>query len=134
MIGVDGSDESQGAVEWCAETAAATGATVIAVNVQAPLTERNRAGTPDDWLHYVAQQDVTTWAAPIEEAGVPVTPVAVRNVRPADGLLSAAAEHEADLLVVGTRGLGGFSGLRIGGTALRLLHRAEIPLVAVPTD
>ena len=82
----------------------------------------------------MAQQDVTTWAAPIEEAGVPVTPVAVRNVRPADGLLLAAAEHEADLLVVGTRGLGGFSGLRIGGTALRLLHRAELPLVAVPTD
>jgi nucleotide-binding universal stress UspA family protein len=134
VIGVDGSDESEGAVEWCAEVAAAAGASVIAVNVQTPLTERNRAGLPDDWLHYVAQQDVTAWAAPIERAGAPLTPVAVRDVRPADGLLEAVGEHEADLLVVGTRGLGGFSGLRVGGTALRLLHRAELPLVVVPTD
>lgn len=133
MIGVDGSDESVVAVEWCAEVAAATGASVVAANVQTPLTERSRTGTPDDWLHFVAQQDVTTWAAPIERAGVPLTPVAVRDARPADGLLGAAADHSADLLVVGTRGLGGFSGLRVGGTALRLLHRAGLPLVVVPT-
>ena len=132
-VGVDGSDESAGAVEWCAATAAATGATVTAVNVQAPMTERNPVGTPDDWLHFVAQQEVPTWAEPITRAGAPLTPVAVRNGRPADGLLAAAVEHEADLLVVGARGLGGFSGLRIGGTAMGLLHRAELPLVVVPT-
>ena len=102
--------------------------------MQGPLTERPPSGVPDDWLHFLTEQSIPTWTAPITDGGTAVTSVAVRNRRAADGLLDAAAEHEADFVVVGTRGIGGFSGLRVGGTALRLLHRAELPLAVVPTD
>jgi nucleotide-binding universal stress UspA family protein len=72
------------------------------------------------------------WSGPFWVAGVSLEPVARPRARPATGLLTAAGDHESDLLVIGTRGLGGFLGLRIGGTALRVLHRSEIPLVLVP--
>jgi nucleotide-binding universal stress UspA family protein len=134
MVGVDGSAASGRAVTWCAEAGAASGSEIVAVNVQPPGRERSREGSPDDWLHFVAEQEVAVWAEPLEQRNLPITPLAVRSSRPADGLLAAARDHDVDLLVVGTRGLGGFSGLRLGGTAVRALHRAELPLVLVPED
>lgn len=133
VVGVDGSDESAEAVRWCADHAHGLHPEVTAVNVQTPSHERSPAGTPDDWLHYVETQQVPDWAGPIKRAGSSVKPVAVRSARPATGLLAAADEHDANLLVIGTRGVGGFLGLRMGGTALRVLHRCEIPLVLVPS-
>ncbi|MFD0531064.1 universal stress protein [Kitasatospora arboriphila] len=46
----------------------------------------------------------------------------------------AAASENALALVVGRRGRGGFTGLRLGSVPHGLLHRARCPLVAVPAD
>lgn len=80
-----------------------------------------------------AERDIDAWATPLAEAGVSVTAIAQRDLHPADGLLGVAAPRKADLLVAGTRGLGGFSSLRAGSVALEVLHRAGLPLVPVPT-
>jgi nucleotide-binding universal stress UspA family protein len=50
--------------------------------------------------------------------------------RPADALLKTSAE--ADLLVVGTRGHGGFLGLMLGSVSRAVLHLAECPVAVVP--
>ena len=47
-------------------------------------------------------------------------------------LLEAANDGTTDLLVVGTRGRGGFADLVLGSTALKVLHRSDIPVVLVP--
>ncbi len=49
-----------------------------------------------------------------------------------DVLTDAAIAEEAGLLVVGSRGVGGITGLRLGTTALKVLHRAQIPVLMVP--
>jgi nucleotide-binding universal stress UspA family protein len=68
----------------------------------------------------------------LREAGIDVATIASEDRHPADGLLAVASANKADVIVLGTRGAGGFDGLRLGGFALRVLHRARLPLVLVP--
>lgn len=131
VIGVDGSPASLAAVAWLSEVAPALGASVIAVEVEEPYLEWTPPTSPKNWRRDV-EHHLVEWTAPVHEAGADVLPIAQRDLHPADGLLGVAAARHGDLLVVGTRGLGGFTGLRAGGVALKVLHRANIPLVLVP--
>lgn len=51
---------------------------------------------------------------------------------PVDGLTDTAIGERADITVVGTRGAGGIRGLRLGSTALGILHCSGLPVVLVP--
>jgi len=131
VLGVDGSEPAAAAVAWCAELAAATGAEVLAVSVEEPIAEWTPASDAHNWRREV-EREIATWTQPIVDAGVDVTPIASEHLHPADGLLGVASARDGDLLVLGTRGAGGFAGLRFGGVAMKVLHRASLPLVLVP--
>ena len=131
VVGVDGSSGSIAAVSWVADIAPVFGASVVAVHVHEPYMEWTPSTSPKNWRRDV-EGHIEEWTEPLTEAGVPVIAVAQRDVHPADGLLGVTAARHADLLVLGTRGLGGHVGLRAGGVALKVLHRAGIPLVLVP--
>lgn len=128
VLGVDGSDASSAAVHWCATHAALLRAEVLAVHAGA--TEQQRTG-PHDW-RVSAEVEIRRWTEPITAAGRQVTPLAIGGLHPADALVGIGAEGPRSLLVVGTRGTGGFLGLRVGGVAMKVLHRAAIDLVLVP--
>ena len=64
-----------------------------------------------------------------DDAGLAVTPV-LREGEPVD-VLCAEAAH-ADLLVVGSRGLGGFRGLLLGSVSQQVVHHSPCPVVVVP--
>ena len=64
-------------------------------------------------------------------SGVTVIPV-LEEGQPAD-VLCAEAEN-ADLLVVGSRGLGGFRGLLLGSVSQQVSHHAPCPVVVVPAS
>jgi nucleotide-binding universal stress UspA family protein len=51
---------------------------------------------------------------------------------PGDELLNAAAD--ADMIVVGCRGTGGFKRLRMGSVSLQVTHHAHCPVVVIPDD
>jgi nucleotide-binding universal stress UspA family protein len=131
VVGVDGSASSSAAVSWVAELAPLVGAEVVAVLVEEPILEWTPTWDDRNWRRD-AVRELETWTAPIKAAGVDLDLVPVENLYPADGLMGLAAGRGADLLVVGTRGTGGFLGLRFGGVAMKLLHRASLPLVMVP--
>lgn len=131
VVGVDGSPESRSAVAWVAEIAPALDASVVAVQVQEPFVEWTPSSSPENWRRDV-ERHIEEWTAPLRELGVSVVSVAQEDLHPADGLLGVAARRRGDLLVIGTRGVGGFSGLRVGGVALKVLHHASLPLVLIP--
>ena len=131
MVGVDGSDESAAAVSWVAELAPLVGADVLAVTVEEPIAEWTPAWSDHNWRRG-AIRDLESWTKPIAESGVELEFAPVENLFPADGLLGVATGRDVDLVVIGTRGAGGFAGLRFGGVAMKVLHRATVPLVLVP--
>jgi nucleotide-binding universal stress UspA family protein len=132
VVGVDGSDGSRAAVRWVAETATRTGAVVDAVAVWQPVLEWTRSDSPRNWRRKLEETIRTDWAAELEGRDLQVEVHALRGNRPADAMLRLAGRTGADLVVLGMRGLGGFSGLRVGGVALRALHRARITVALVP--
>jgi nucleotide-binding universal stress UspA family protein len=74
---------------------------------------------------------VEQWCAPLSRAGVPVRPVLVQGY-PAKVIRETADAEEADLVVVGRRGLGGFTELLLGSTSHHLAHHLNRPIVIVP--
>ena len=130
VVGVDGSAGSASAVQWCVDYAQPLGAEVVAVYAELPLVEWVRHDDPRGWYRQ-AQHDCEAWAAPLRDAGMRSRSLVVEH-EPVRGLTEAAMREEADLLVVGARGRGGFTGLRLGSTALRVLHRSGHPVVLVP--
>jgi nucleotide-binding universal stress UspA family protein len=47
-------------------------------------------------------------------------------------LVELAHDETTDLVVLGARGRGGFAELLLGSTALKVLHRSDVPVVLVP--
>ena len=134
VLGVDGSEHNATAVRWTADLAVDLGVGVVAVTVEEPLLEWTLSTSTDNWRYKAMTHIRDDWAAAIGKAGVALEAVAIRDLHPVNGLLRAGDEADADLLVVGTRGVGGIIGLRAGGVAIKLAHHADIPIVLVPAD
>jgi nucleotide-binding universal stress UspA family protein len=57
------------------------------------------------------------------------TEISIPDELPADGILRAAEDSEADLIVVGGRGRGTFANLLLGSTADRVIRFAKVPVL-----
>lgn len=131
VVGLDGSPEAVAAVAVTATLAKALGREVVAASVRPPDSGSHRSASSDSTTQ-AAQARLDRWAGPLTDAGVVSTRTLVINPEPATALLDLADSVGASMLVLGTRGTGGFTGLRMGGVAMRALHRAPISLVIVP--
>jgi nucleotide-binding universal stress UspA family protein len=137
VIGLDGSDESRSALHWAVEQAAAWDAELDVVHawdvpfalVPPPV---NLASVTDiDELEQAAMALLETEvAAATTRAAKPrqVEKILVRDSA-AKALLETA--KGADLLIVGSRGRGGFSGLLLGSVSNQCVHHAPCPVVVV---
>lgn len=131
VVGVDGSEHGATAIRWASDIATATGASVTAIAVEEPGRPISELTDAEQWQHASEVILATEWAAPL--AALEDFHGVVTRGRPVAEAIVDLAEHDhADLVVVGARGVGGFSGLRIGGTALAVLHRASRPVVLTP--
>lgn len=131
LVGLDGSATSLATVPWVGDYASAVGADVVAVVVREPFLEWTTADDPQNWRRD-AERHLAGWTESLSSAGLTVSLRAQRDLHPADGILAAAADEGADLVVVAARGVGGFAGLRAGGVTMKVLHAADRPLVIVP--
>jgi nucleotide-binding universal stress UspA family protein len=139
VVGVDGSPESAQTLGTAFDEAALRGARLVVVHVC--------AGATKPWGHDVAPyvdgdgiqelvaaremlaQEIAPWAAKFPD--VVVEPVAVGG-HPAEVLIDMS--RTAQLVVVGSRGSGGFAGLLLGAVSQQLLHHAGCPVLIIAIE
>ncbi len=131
VLGLDGSSESAGAADLAAHIARSLGVDVVAVHARPPHQGHDRISALAQ-LDEVERRRLDQWSEPLKRSRVTTTAVSVVSTDPAAAILDLAAEKKASMVVIGTRGTGGFTGLRFGGQAMRTLHRASLPLLLVP--
>lgn len=132
VVGVDGSSASARAVAWCRDAAAGLLTEVIVVHAAAPSAEPVPRSDPESWCE-AALKHCNIWATPLRDAGIPTRTVVVEH-EPVTALTETALDEQAGLIVVGTRGLGGVTGLRLGSTALKVLHHSAVPVALIPHE
>ena len=132
VVGVDGSDSSKAALRWAIRQAKLTGSTVDAVTAWHYPPAYGWAPVADGAVDFEgnAKQILTEALAEVSalEPDVPVRPL-VTEGHPADVLLDAA--RGADLLVVGSRGHGGFASALLGSVSLYCVLHAHCPVLVL---
>ena len=133
VVGVDGSPHSQDALDWAfAESALRNVPLTVLAVAPAPSSIWGITGAlpaSEETLGKVrhAAQEMVDKA--VARDGQAVTVRTVSGV-PANELIKAA--EDADLLVVGARGSGGFARLVMGSVSSQVAQHANCPVVVVP--
>jgi nucleotide-binding universal stress UspA family protein len=142
VVGVDGSDHSRLALSWALREAAQRGVPLTVVSVrQAPVHPATDiywavpdlpAGDLSEEAERAAagqlRQFVDKVAGDIGEHAAAIT-VTAKIGDPAEELITAS--RDADLLVVGSRGSGGFARLLLGSVSSKVAHHAACPVVVI---
>jgi nucleotide-binding universal stress UspA family protein len=135
VVGIDGSPGARAALDHALQEARLRGAELRVVGAwQVPAVAYAGgygAGDPELFteLEQGAWHNVERALNDADTTGVETRTV-VREGGAANVLLEEA--QDADLLVVGSRGLGGFRGLLLGSVGQQCAHHASCPLVIVP--
>ena len=139
VVGVDGSDHSKRALIWAMRQAAVQHVPLTALAVR-PEPARPATGIywglrayPEDShnpdvVRKAVEQIVEQARDEIGETSLQVT-VNVVTGDPAEELINAS--RDADLVVVGSRGSGGFASLLMGSVSSKVTHHAACPVVVI---
>jgi nucleotide-binding universal stress UspA family protein len=127
VVGTDGSDNAASAVACAADLARATGADLVVVCAVGLLATAASPGTHRE----INEQLEGEWTEHARLPGVRMQ-TEVRDGNPVQVLLAVADDVDADLIVVGSRGFGGFPELLLGSTSTQLAQHSRRPVLIVP--
>lgn len=126
VVGIDGSEASDQALAWAAAEAQMTGASLEVHTAYGPGYE------------FVTREDVRQWMQGLVDVALarvkslaPEVPVTGATHEDAPSKALVEASEGADLLVVGSRGHGGFAGLLLGSVSLHCVMHAHCSVVVV---
>lgn len=136
VVGIDGSPTSVNATDWAFSEAAHRKATLVAAHTWVrpvpPLSADGLNASEDAWKQHEDEQRAaltTLLSGPRETFPQVEVTLEVGHGNAVDTLVERA--RDAQLLVVGSRGLGGFRGMLLGSTSRSLLHAAPCPVMVV---
>jgi nucleotide-binding universal stress UspA family protein len=141
VVGTDGSDTAKKAVTQAAELAKAVGASVHLVSAYEPVPQtrlrEESVEVPDDlqWMINPREDVDATLKEAAEEmaaAGVP-TEIYARQGDPADAILDVAEERNADLIIVGNKGMTGAKRFLLGSVPNKISHHAPSSVLIIRT-
>lgn len=135
LLAIDGSENSRRAAATAADLVRALGGSrLAAVYVAAAPPAQSRIVRANFDVHAVLEEDARSIAAPIldliEKAGVPCT-LEVGMGDPATEILATAGRLGADLIVIGSRGLGALKGVVQGSVSQKVAQAAACPVLIV---
>lgn len=132
VVGTDGSASATAALLWAAQIAAQTGAEINAITCWQYPQGWGMPGVTSGWdpAADAAQVLSDSLATAFGDRHPDGLRASVREGHPAQMLIDASVD--ADMLVVGKRGHGGFVGLLLGSVSTYCAAHATCPVVVVP--
>jgi nucleotide-binding universal stress UspA family protein len=138
VVGVDGSEHSDAAVEWAARMAKGMGSEVVAVFAIAPPVYFDTAYNAPvelaqfdpEWRAEMKKEFEHDWCKRLRAAGVKYRTV-MEDGRPASVLAAVGDKVDADLIVVGRRGRGGIAELVLGSVSHELVMHSKRPVLVI---
>lgn len=138
VVGIDGSEDSQSALDWAMDEARLRNGQLRLITVWTkqpmawyPAVLETAAGgiamveDPEEDAGVLQAKALET----VTEKGVAASGQLIHSHSPASAIVDAA--RDADLVVVGSRGHGGLSGLRLGAVSHQVVNHASVPVLVV---
>jgi nucleotide-binding universal stress UspA family protein len=132
VLALDGSEGSKRTIPLAVELARRDNAKVVVAHVEELIA--GKGGGPVHAGEEEFQAEIRKQAEELSAEGID-TEVRMTSVMvggPAHAIERIAAEANADLIVVGTRGHSPVAGLLLGSVTQRLLHIADCPVLVIP--
>lgn len=136
VVATDGSEGARKAIRFVAEKLASEDTHVALVRVTSPLPryiftefmvpDLDPQGVVEKRIRDEVEED----AAPLREKGIPFD-IYIEVGDPASEIVRRAQEYEADLIVVGRRGLNPLQEIFLGSVSQRILHLSEFPVLVI---
>ena len=142
VVGTDGSDSSLRAVARAGALAGATGATLVIACAYLPMDDDRENARNSDVLRedayqivgsHPAEDKVRTAAEKAHAAGAEKVKTLAVKGSPVEALLDVCKRENADLLVVGNRGLNGVKGRLLGSVPADATRRSGVDVLVVHT-
>jgi nucleotide-binding universal stress UspA family protein len=137
LVGIDGSAHSQRALEWAAKEAALRHTSLTVLTVHQAVR-----GFWGGTLHYAGDEDLTEKGRQAAQAETDKVLAGIGDARPASVTVKAVqgipAEEilnegaDAEMIVLGSRGGGGFARLLLGSVSANVAEHATVPVMILP--
>lgn len=147
LVAFDGSEPAKRAIDYAADLADARNSTLIVLTVvpkvtlpvfpdegfgSAPITAAQDFGEYQDRMRAMYQKSQEDIMKDIREHFPNLkTEAILLEGRPSSTIVEEAEKNQADLIVVGSRGLGGISGWILGSTSRRVVESCTKPILVV---
>jgi nucleotide-binding universal stress UspA family protein len=137
LVGIDGSAHSQRALEWAAKEAAIRHTSLTVLTVHQAVR-----GFWGGTLHYAGDEELVEKGRQAAQAEADKVVASLGDARPAsvtvkategipaEELLNAGAD--ADMIVLGSRGGGGFTRMLLGSVSSTVAEHAKVPVMILP--
>jgi nucleotide-binding universal stress UspA family protein len=130
LVPLDGSELSERALAYAQVLAQQAHARIVLVRaVMAGYSHHGREGAQKEM--HDANEELVRVAARLEQNGINATRLLL-NDEPAWGVVTAAQEEHADLIIMSTHGRSGFGRWVYGSVAEHVLHDSRVPILLVP--
>ncbi|MER5635558.1 universal stress protein [Kitasatospora sp. NPDC002227] len=134
LAGIDGSPASTAAARWAADEAVRRGLALRLVHAQTWRDDLHADPSQPTDVRALTTRMLSDAKEEVQgmHPGLEIRAELIGGGEPAEVLAEAAAK--AELLVLGSRGIGGFEGLAVGSVGLAVAGRCEVPVVLVRAD